>query len=550
MNGLFLSMDGRYFLIIVITSTTLYSQVTQQWVNRYNGTANSFDIAVSLKLDNQQGIYVFGSTSSAGSSTDIVIIKYLTSGAMQWQQVFNGNGNSADNVKKGCIDNYGNSYLTGFSTDSAGTIKIITLKCSPSGILLWHRLFLQTGYIQGFGQDILVDNSSNVFTCGYMRRPNGTYDIVILKYSSEGNLLSSSVYNVTSSSTEIPVSMCRDSSGSLYVLGTTNSVSGYNDILMLKYNSNLDFLLSNVFSGSATADDKAVKIITDRTGKLVILASPKNISSNYDYGVYRFDTSFNLIMQFNYNGAGNHQDIPYDIVTDIYNNIYVTGSSRNADTLGSEDIVTLKVNQGGGFLWSRFYNGVNRGIDYGISLALDLSQNIYVGGTTDEHEGHQMFALLKYRPNGDLDWLKTYSAQYQSEDFISEISVDNGYNIFVTGISFDSTSDYDITTIKYSQPIGIHSNSVSDAGMFRLYQNSPNPFNSSTRIRFSVPVHTKTSLKIYDVLGRQVNVLFDDLAEAGTHEFVFDVGYLPSGIYFCIMVTEKISQIIKMLFIK
>jgi len=67
---------------------------------------------------------------------------------------------------------------------------------------------------------------------------------------------------------------------------------------------------------------------------------------------------------------------------------------------------------------------------------------------------------------------------------------------------------------------------------FKLHQNYPNPFNPETQIEFSLPMRQRVVLKIYDVMGRQVRVLLDEVREAGSHSVVFDATTLSSGVYF------------------
>lgn len=538
------------FLLLIFLNSNGYSQIYREWVKKYNGTANSFDIAVSLKLSETSDIYIFGSTTNINSSTDATIIKYNTSGHVLWQNVYNGYASSADDVKKGYLDINGNVYVTGFTTDTDNIIKILTIKCSPEGNRLWSGVFLGVNHNQGFGQDIITDANLNVFVCGFARRPNGSLDAVTIKYSPLGSILAYSVYSITSNSSEMALSLCIDHSGNIYVLGTTDAISGYKDIFILKYNNSLNLISSSIFSGSEIGDDKAVKIIFDRTGNLTALLSLNNSGRNFDYTVMRFNLSLGLFMQYHHNGYGNHQDIPYDLIMDSQNNIYVTGSSRNSDTLGSEDIVTIKIDPTGQLLWSRFYNGSNRGIDYGTCLALDNQGYIYVGGTTDEHDGHLVYALLKYSPSGDLHWLQTYSTQYKSEDFVSEIATDNNYNIYVTGISFDSLSDYNMTTIKYSQPIGISNTENTLPVKSTLYQNYPNPFNYSTNIMFYLSVSDFVRIEIYDIKGTIIEVLFAGKLAAGYYYITFDGKNYPSGIYLYRIYSEKYSETKKMLLIK
>jgi hypothetical protein len=67
---------------------------------------------------------------------------------------------------------------------------------------------------------------------------------------------------------------------------------------------------------------------------------------------------------------------------------------------------------------------------------------------------------------------------------------------------------------------------------FSLHQNFPNPFNPSTQIRFDVPEQTHVRLTVYDVLGREVKNLVNDVKEPGFHVVSFDGRALASGVYF------------------
>ena len=66
---------------------------------------------------------------------------------------------------------------------------------------------------------------------------------------------------------------------------------------------------------------------------------------------------------------------------------------------------------------------------------------------------------------------------------------------------------------------------------FKLAQNYPNPFNPSTMINYQLPINSHVTLKVYDVLGRDVATLVDRAMSAGDHEAVWNAGGLPSGVY-------------------
>jgi hypothetical protein len=86
---------------------------------------------------------------------------------------------------------------------------------------------------------------------------------------------------------------------------------------------------------------------------------------------------------------------------------------------------------------------------------------------------------------------------------------------------------------------------------FKLEQNYPNPFNPATIISFYIPERSRISLKVYDILGRVVEVLADGIMYSGVHKISFDGKKLASGIYIYSLASDK-SGIIsrKMVLIK
>lgn len=121
--------------------------------------------------------------------------------------------------------------------------------------------------------------------------------------------------------------------------------------------------------------------------------------------------------------------------------------------------------------------------------------------------------------------------------------------------------DNDITENEYivepGGPVGSVSDVESEDNLpftFKLEQNYPNPFNPSTRIQYQVSSITYVTLKVYDILGKEVATLVNEEKPAGRYEVKFNpesVNRHPaSGIYFCRLQTENYSKIIKMLYIK
>jgi len=129
-------------------------------------------------------------------------------------------------------------------------------------------------------------------------------------------------------------------------------------------------------------------------------------------------------------------------------------------------------------------------------------------------------------PTTNYSWIVSASNAYGASDWSAEARFQTGQNI-----------------------TNVERNGVIPAA-FDLSQNYPNPFNPSTTIRFAVPQTGPVSLRIYDVLGREVAVLVDGVMEPGYYSARFEGRSLSSGIYFYRLVASGYVETRKMQLIK
>ena len=85
---------------------------------------------------------------------------------------------------------------------------------------------------------------------------------------------------------------------------------------------------------------------------------------------------------------------------------------------------------------------------------------------------------------------------------------------------------------------------------FALSQNYPNPFNPTTNIQFAVPQAGPVSLRVYDVLGREVARLVDDVLQPGYYTARFEGHTLASGVYFYRLIAGGVVEMRKMQLVK
>jgi len=121
--------------------------------------------------------------------------------------------------------------------------------------------------------------------------------------------------------------------------------------------------------------------------------------------------------------------------------------------------------------------------------------------------------------------------------------------VFVQSVS--SKTVYQSATIRYNElTITDSENENISPAEFVLHQNYPNPFNPSTTISWQSPVGSHQTLKVYDLMGREVATLVDEYKPAGSYEINFDASSLPSGIYFYILTSGEFSATKKLVLLK
>jgi hypothetical protein len=131
------------------------------------------------------------------------------------------------------------------------------------------------------------------------------------------------------------------------------------------------------------------------------------------------------------------------------------------------------------------------------------------------------------------------------------IGADTVSAIVISGI--DTISIFWKAIVTYVNPTTINENPISPK-RFYLYQNSPNPFNPTTIIKYQIPKTSFVSLKVYDILGNEVATLVNEERAAGMYKVEFTPASgnreLVSGIYFYKLTVGNFVETKKMVFLK
>ncbi len=126
------------------------------------------------------------------------------------------------------------------------------------------------------------------------------------------------------------------------------------------------------------------------------------------------------------------------------------------------------------------------------------------------------------------------------------------YTVTVTGAESGGprTHTRTYTLVVGSTPSGINNGNQS-AYQYNLYQNYPNPFNPSTSIEFFLPKQSAVTLRVYDIVGKEIATLINnDKRKEGFHQINFDGSNLSSGIYYYKISAGEFTDIKKMMLVK
>jgi len=206
---------------------------------------------------------------------------------------------------------------------------------------------------------------------------------------------------------------------------------------------------AKTYNGPGDSTDVARIIITvdfpvDSVGVYVVGHSFGD-GTDFDYATVKYDQDGNQLWEARYNGPGDSADIPGAIV--IENEVWVTGTSYGDGT--GFDYATVAYDTGGTELWVARYNGPANGDDRAYAVAGDTFGNIYVTGKSWTTGTDFDYATIKYDPDGDSVWVRTYNGPGDSTDVASGILVSASGDVYVTGTSWSDSTNFDYATIKY-----------------------------------------------------------------------------------------------------
>jgi len=435
--------------------SALADEVNVTWVDRFNGENNGVaenDYSQAIALDSMGNIYVSGfsfqQVQQNSYSPRFVTIKLSPDGTRQWVNFYRqGNFDTAAFVNG--VDSQDNLVVSGefFNGDDW-----LTIKYDSDGNQIWTSVYEANSTFVSNPDHMTIDALDNIYICGYVGSSLNPPFGAIVKIDAVGNQLWVAEYYGPEFNGGSANATAVDDSGHVYLAGTA-SVSGRSgDAAIVKFDSNGNLMWQRT-DGSrfSSAADNFADVKIDQNGDIIVAGTfGFNTAAGPDVALSKYDADGNLIWSQEFDG-GVGSDVGMKLVLDAQNNIIVLGYTEV--DFDDYDTLLLKYDPAGNLIWSATQGGDGAGVDFPRDLAIDAQGNLYVVGTEQPFAGVDFCVTASYDGDGNLRWKELYGGPTQGDSYGNVLAVDpNDSSVYVSGESFAPGDDFDIVTIKHTQP--------------------------------------------------------------------------------------------------
>lgn len=493
------------------------------------------------------------------------------------------------------------NYNLNISTNT-GIIQIVYIICFfiMTGITQSQTITWQKVLTNNYGEVSKVQQTTDggYICAGSNKLNSNTWKINLTKFDAGGNLLWTKFLGEEGVYTFVRW-LERTSDNGFIIIGTSDSLLNEHKVYLCKTNQNGDITWQRFYSVSDNS--KCIKITPDNgfifCGNVFIARDGQ--PSTYGSYVMKTDAMGNVQWQKTYFNSS--FTISFSEIQVLNDGYILAGAACNASTF-SCDVFLMKINNNGDSLWSKIYGYPYSDVAYSIDTLGNYG--FIISGYSDVDNNFTKSYLLKTDASGNLIWQNRYSGIFseysecvrnkrglgyffagQSDSNVStfdnatmrlidtngilirqnaifasargcwfhdlELTADGG---FILGGGADSNSFSKMFIVKtdsmlFVNPIGIFISNNQIPSNFTLYQNYPNPFNPITIIKFDLPKAANITIKIFDVLGKELFNI-NEFKKAGSYDLKFNGQDLPSGLYFYTLESNGFKETKKMVLLK
>ncbi|GMU96512.1 T9SS type A sorting domain-containing protein [Ignavibacterium album] len=519
------TMSGRNLLFL---RTDSFGNLI--WVNGYGGNNDEEGNSVIQTTDG--GFVSCGYTKSYGSGgNDVYLIKVDANGNQLWDRVFGG---TSDEEAYSMVLTNDGGFLIASATSSfgAGSRDIWLIKTDATGNQQWTKTI--GGLSSDGARSINKTSDGGYIITGWTLSygPGAIGNVWLVKTDSLGNMQWNKFFGGTDVDRGLSVQQTND--GGYILTGyTASSGAGLDDMLLIKTDSAGNTQWQNTFGGSGR--DYGNSVVQSSDGGYVVTGYTLSYGAGGDdLWIVKTDEQGSMLWSKTLGGA--QSDVGNFIIESSDGSYVITGHTLSSGA-GLHDVWLIKL-------------AAIIPVELGSLTAEVNGNNVLIKWITASETNNSGFELQKSKKSevksqkwNSVAFIKGRgtSTEINSYEFVDHNLEPGNYSYRLKQIDYDGNYTFsNIIDVEIFQPTE-----------FRLEQNYPNPFNPGTIISWQSPIASWQTIKLYDIMGREIETIVDGYYEAGSHSALYIANStLPTGVYFYRLKAGNFSESKKMILIR
>ncbi len=464
-----------------------------------------------------------------------------------WTNTFGGDGD--DWIGQSILQTSdGGFIMTGFYTVDSTNIDVLLLKIDAAGQFVWSKTYGGSG--EDIGSDIEITADGDIIIAARTDSyGDGEQDWWLIKTDAAGNEIWNRTYGDEGNEFDLSIEITSD--GGFILYGSTDSNSDYTGCWLVKTNDSGDIEWEKTFFDTGVHSSHGTSVRQTTDGGYILVGQNDNVGKGIE--LIKTDSFGNTTWIQEYGGINPSEDEGYDVQQTTDGGYILVGETLS---FGPNDTTTyawlIKTDALGDTLWTkRFFTA----LPDSIGAAMGYGNSIII-----TEDGGYIFTGFRGPNLSALDLFLTKTDENGNEESTSIITgaagmclskTDNG-DYIVGGITITEDDDFELFFALFeSVSTGIINDGWQTSISNQLHPNYPNPFNIKTSISYSIINADIVTLKIYNMIGKEIKTLVNEFQDINNYTVDFDAKELPSGIYnYKIQVGNDYTETKKMILIR
>jgi hypothetical protein len=582
-----------FLTIFIFFQSSSFAQAPDTlWTKTFGGVY--VDVGHSVQETTDGGYIITGLINGLSPGyANVWLIKTDSSGDTLWTKSYGGN---LEDYARSVKQTTNGGYIIAGNTQSfgAGLNDFWLIRTDASGDTLWTKTFGGTSYEECFSIQKTMDGGY-ILVGETFSFSAGLGDVWLIKTNASGDTLWTKIFGNSYWDGGRSVQQTLD--GGYIIVGVINSIGGANggDVWLIKTDSSGDTLWTKTYGRNLEDWGNSIKQTTD--GGYIIAGCIDAFGAGFTSDIWLIKTDAYGDTLWTKIFGGSNFDVANSVQQTADGGYIITGLRDSYDGVSGGYVWLLRTDASGDTLWTKTYGGSGTNQDAGHSVHQTTDGGYIITGFTESGgAGNGDVWLIKLEPdpsssnisvtspNGGEVWIMNESVEitWTSEnvdDVKIELSIDNGLSwttiedsitslgtytwvvnatassaeclMKITDISNSTVYDVSDSVFTIEYPIYVDEElGENQPSNYKILQNFPNPYNASTIINFQIPEVSFVELKVFDVLGREMETLIAETKEAGYYSYNFDATEYKSGIYFYRIKAGNYIKTMKMILLK